>query len=171
MGVSQFCWVVIWPESPVQRTAMMSTFQKTVRSCYTPSLWSTLEGTFPFFCILWTESSDVERACGLFISILQVYRQRSSGVLSVDLLSFDGRGAGGEVVGECSSVINTLIERGVAVRNNRKWEEPPSLSINLGSGDCLDVTVPTAEHPWDFHVQLVRLMLCSLSRMLGRIVF
>lgn len=97
-----------------------------------------------------------ESACGLFISLPQVYRQRSSGVLSVDLLSFDGRGAGGEVMGECSSVINILIERGVAVRNSRKWEEPSSLSINLGSGDCLDVTVPMAENPWDFCVHLVR---------------
>ena len=59
-------------------------------------------------------------------------------------------------MGECSSVINTLIERGVAVRDNRKWEEPSSLSVNLGSGDCLDVMVPTAENPWDFHVHLVR---------------
>lgn len=85
----------------------------------------------------------------------QVYRQRSGGVLSVDLLSFDGRGAGGKVMGECSSVINMLIERGVAVMDSRKWGEPSSLSVNLGSGDCLDVMVPTAENPWDFHVHLV----------------
>ena len=87
----------------------------------------------------------------------QVYRQRPSGVLSVDLLSFDSRGIGREAVGECSSVINTLMERGVAVMDNRKWEEPSSLSVSLGSGDCLDVTVPTAENPWDFYVHLVRL--------------
>ena len=65
----------------------------------------------------------------------------------------------------CSSVINQLIERGVAVLDNRKWAEPLTLSINLGAGDCLDVTVPTAENPWDFYVHLVS-RLCPPDPML-----
>ena len=92
-------------------------------------------------------------------------------MLSVDLLSFsdlqdegsrqglqdEGSGCGTEEDDHsCSSLINQLIERGVAVLDNRKWAEPPSLSINLGAGDCLDVTVPTAENPWDFYVHQVR---------------
>ena len=76
-----------------------------------------------------------------------------------------GRGGGGETSqGSASetdsneiftSVISQLIERGVAVLDNRKWAEPGSLSVNLGAGDCMDVTVPTAENPWDFYVHLV----------------
>lgn len=94
-----------------------------------------------------------------------MYRQLSSGVISVDLLSFNGpgtgrgessRGSGSEgETNECTSVISQLIERGVAVLDNRKWAEPNTLSVNLGAGDCMDVTVSTAENPWDFYVHLV----------------
>ena len=56
---------------------------------------------------------------------------------------------------DCTSIIYQLIERGVAVLDNRKWAEPGSLSMKLGAGDCMDVTVPTAENPWDFYVHLV----------------
>ena len=75
-----------------------------------------------------------------------------------------GGGGGGETnrgsesemeKNECTSIIGQLIERGVAVLDNRKWAEPGSLSVNLGAGDCMDVTVPTAENPWDFYVHLV----------------
>ena len=94
-------------------------------------------------------------ASHLLESLVQVYRQRSSGVLSVDLLTFDSHGSNNGDVEECSSIICQLIDRKVAVLDNRKWVEPHSLSVSLGKGDCLDVTVPTAENPWDFYVHLV----------------
>lgn len=48
----------------------------------------------------------------------------------------------------------------MAILDNRKWEEPllPP-SVNLGAGDCLDVTVPTAENPWDFYIHPVSQLL------------
>ena len=95
-----------------------------------------------------------------------MYRQRSSGVLSVDLLTFESHGSeDGEVEG-CSSIIGQLIDRGVAVLNNRKWVEP-HFSVSLGVGDCLEVTVSTAENPWDFYVQLVSPMILSCTLPVG----
>lgn len=99
---------------------------------------------------------------------MQVHCQLSPGVLSVDLLSFNGLGTGGEggeasrgstseaESNEFTSVIDQLIERGIAVLDKRKWEEPGSRPVNLGAGDCVDVSVPTAENPWDFYIHLVR---------------
>ena len=74
------------------------------------------------------------------------------------------RGSGSEAeTNEYTSVIDQLIERGVAVLDNRKWAESGSLSVNLGAGDCLDVTVSMAESPWDFYVHLVSLTLIATS--------
>ena len=67
------------------------------------------------------------------------------------------RGFASEAEGnEFTSVIDQLIERGVVVLDKRKWEESGSRPVNLGAGDCMDVSVPTAENPWDFCVHLVR---------------
>ena len=108
------------------------------------------------------------------------------GVLSVDLLSFDGlgtgtrgegggaetsRGSASEAEGsEFTSVIDQLIERGVVVLDKRKWEEPGSRPVNLGAGDCMNVSIPTAENPWDFYVHLVRLIDSILAITLNAIL-